>query len=139
VRPNRGSVIEGVIFVVLSCTAIFLGAAYLLVVGWEALSSGEISVFRKGHPSITLTPSSSPWWFYGEVWIRLIAGGLLAAIAVALPLFLALLPPERRANRLRLASLVRVMRGGPNVSLFAMTIVAIAMVVFIYIWMRHVA
>jgi hypothetical protein len=139
VRPTHGSVIEGVIFVVLSCIAIFLGAAYLFLAGWDALTSGEISVFRKGYPSITLTPSSSPWWFYGEVWIRLIAGGLLAAIAVALPLFLAFLPPERRANRLRLASLVRVMRGGSNVSLFAMAIVAIAFVIFIYIWMRHVA
>jgi hypothetical protein len=139
VRPNRGSVIEGVIFVVLSCTAIFLGAAYLILAGWDALTSGEISVFRKGHPSIRLTPSSSPWWFYGEVWIRLIAGGLLAAIAVSLPLYLAFLPPERRANRLRLASLVRVIRGGPNVSLFALAIVAIAFVVFLYIWIRHVA
>jgi hypothetical protein len=127
-----------VIVVVLWCVAIFLGAAYLFLVGWDALSSREITVFRKGHPSITLTPSSSFWWFYGEVWIRLISGGLLLAVGVAIPVFLAFVSPQRRAERLRIASLARVRHGGPNVSWLVLTLLLLGFAVLVYIWIRHV-
>jgi hypothetical protein len=116
----------------------FLGAAILLLFGWDALSSGALSVSRKGHTSILLTPTGSPWSFYIEVWVRLIAGGLLFACSVGLPIFLVFLSPQRRAERLRRASLERVRHGGPNISLRILALVILGIFAFIYIWMRHV-
>ncbi|MEO6279341.1 hypothetical protein [Roseateles sp.] len=112
---NNGSALGGALFVMLSLIVLFLLGAMLLISGHSALEAGEISVryARKG-TSVLLRPEANPWWFYGEVWVRLVLGALLMAACVAVPIMILVMSPARRAERLRAASQVGL-RPSPRV------------------------
>jgi len=104
-NANKGSGLGGAVFLALAAVAIFLFGGVLLMSGLSALEAGQITVsYAKKGAGILLRPESSPWRFYGEVWLRLLLGALLIAASLAAPIKVLLMPSARRAERLRAAS-----------------------------------
>lgn len=102
-RPRR----ELFVLLLISLAALIFGGL-IVASGWNGLLSGEILVYPKNLPPYLATtsgPHASEFQFH--VWLRLIGGSVCVVVGILVPIALAVAPPARRTQMLRVSSSVR--------------------------------